>query len=385
MSHAQHPLDVPPRPRGRELARSGLFAACALLGACTSAPPRAPAVDADAARVRIERLLPPKAANRTGWAVDIYAALEALDISPTAANVCAVVAVAEQESSLRADPPVAGLPAIARREIEARAASRGIPRIVLRAALEIRSPNGMTYGERLDRAKTERELSELYEDFIGMVPLGGRLFADFNPVRTGGPMQVSIAFAERRAAETRYPYPHAGTIRAEVFTRRGGVYFGAAHLLDYRAPYDDMLYRFADYNAGHYASRNVAFQNAVSIASRTALALDGDLLVPGSASPSKTELAVRKLGTKLDLTDAQIRRDLEREDDASFERTRLYSRVFALVDEGRSSPLPRAMVPQIRLRSPKITRKLTTDWFAHRVDERYERCLARAATARPSR
>ncbi len=39
--------------------------------------------------------------------------------------------------------------------------------------------------------------------------------------------------------------------------------------------------------------------------------------------------------------------------------------------------MPRAFVPNIRLESPKITRKLTTEWFAKRVDERYERCLAR--------
>jgi hypothetical protein len=49
------------------------------------------------------------------------------------------------------------------------------------AALEIRSPNGLSYGERLDRARTERDLSELFEDFIGKVPLGERLFGDLNP------------------------------------------------------------------------------------------------------------------------------------------------------------------------------------------------------------
>ena len=143
-----------------------------------------------------------------------------------------------------------------------------------------------------------------------------------------------------------------------------------------------MLYRFADYNAGHFASRNVAFQNAVSIAAKTPLALDGDLLIPGSSAPSKTELAVRKLGAELDLGDAQIRGDLEREDDASFEKTKVYGRVFELADKRRGQPLPRAMVPQIRLQSAKITRKLTTDWFARRVDERYERCLARAEPRR---
>ena len=29
----------------------------------------------------------------------------------------------------------------------------------------------------------------------------------------------------------------------------------------------------------------------------------------------------------------------------------------------------------IRLQGPKISRNLTTDWYAHRVDERFARCL----------
>ena len=86
--------------------------------------------------------------------------------------------------------------------------------------------------------KTEKELSEIFEDFIGMVPLGERMFGGLNPVRTGGPMQVSVAFAEEHAEAKTYPYPVHGTIRDEVFTRRGGMYFGIAHLLDYPASYD---------------------------------------------------------------------------------------------------------------------------------------------------
>src|SRR5690606_37059210 len=123
------------------------------------------------------------------------------------------------------------------------------------------------------------------------------LFGNFNPVHTGGPMQVSIAFAEKQAKN--YPYPVAGTIRQEVFSRRGGMYFGIAHLLGYPANYPAPLYRFADFNAGWYASRNAAFQSAVSQATGIKLALDGDLIRYDSTSPSSTELAIRALSKRL--------------------------------------------------------------------------------------
>jgi hypothetical protein len=159
------------------------------------------------------------------------------------------------------------------------------------------------------------------------------------------------------------------------------MYFGIAHLLDYPASYDDMLYRFADFNAGHYASRNAAFQNAVSIASKTTLALDGDLLLRGgsAAEPSKTELAIRRVAERLDLNEAQIRRDLERGEQQDFEQTQLYTRLFALADKASGRRLPRAVVPRIVLKSPKITRRLTTEWFARRVKSHHEACLKRGS------
>ena len=265
---------------------------------------------------------------------------------------------------------VPGLPAMARREIDERAARYHIPRAVVSVALNVRSPDGRSYAERLRQAHTERALSEMFEDFIGAVPLGRQLFGDLNPVRTGGPMQVSIAFAEAHARTTTYPYPFTDA-RREVFTRRGGLYFAIAHLLDYPVSYDSMLYRFADFNAGHYASRNAAFQQAVSSLSKTRLAIDGDLLREGSSDPSQTELAVRKLD--LGLGERQIRRDLELGAEHEFEETEVYRKVFELADA--RAPAPRALVPSIRLQSVKITRNLTTEWFAKRVDGRYRRCL----------
>lgn len=369
------------RRRALWLATSCLLA---LAGCATrQATDAGPLPDPERGRALISRLLPPDTPEASGWATDIYAAFAALEIAPTPENICAVVAVTEQESGFRVRPVVPNLAAITWREIDRRAERSRIPKRIVRAALSVSSPTGKSYAERIDAARTEDELSRIFEDFVGMVPMGQRLFADWNPVRTGGPMQVSVAFAERHAQAKSYPYVVPGTLRHEVFTRRGGMYFGIAHLLDYPARYDTPLYRFADFNAGHHASRNAAFQNAVSTVSGIPLELDGDLLIhgpEGAERPSSTELATRVLGKRLNMSDEAIRRDLEKGTEEDFDRTLLHERVFALADElGR--PLPRVMLPQIRLHSPKITRKLTTAWFAKRVNERYLRCRARESAS----
>src|SRR5687768_3667308 len=184
-----------------------LALATLLLEGCSSTPPPQPPVDPDVARAEIRARIPPAVANRDGWAVDMFAAFEALEVRPDAHNICAVVAVIQQETGFQVDPVVPGLPAMARREIDERAARYHIPGALVVLALNTRSPDGRSYAERLRQARTERALSEMFQDFIGTVPLGRQLFADLNPVRTGGPMQVSIAFAEAQVRTTNYPYP----------------------------------------------------------------------------------------------------------------------------------------------------------------------------------
>ncbi|MNN33544.1 hypothetical protein D3C81_1473060 [compost metagenome] len=242
-------------------------------------------------------------------------------------------------------------------------------------ALNTASGNGQTYQQRLLAVRSEKQLSALYDEFITGLPLGRTLLGGLNPVHTGGPMQVSVEFAEQHAKD--YPYTYDGTIRQEVFSRRGGMYFGIGHLLGYPAHYERQLYRFADFNAGWYASRNAAFQAALSKVTGVPLALDGDLIAPGAIMPGSTEQAARKLGVKLGLRNPQIRSQLELGDSLAFEDSKLYSGVFALADAAAGKPVPRAVLPGIELKSPKITRKLTTAWFAGRVDERYQRCMKR--------
>ena len=347
-----------------------------LLSACASRPPAPVRPPADT-RAEIVRRMPASVPDRAGWAADIEAALAAQRIEPSPENLCAVLAVTEQESGYVADPPVAGLARIARAELDRRAAAAHVPGFLVHAALALPSTDGRSYATRLDAVRTEGELSALYEDLVERVPLGRRLLAERNPVQTGGPMQVSIAFAEARADG--YPWPLAGSVRREVFTRRGGMYFGIAHLLGYATPYTRKVHRFADYNAGWYASRNAAFQNAVAVASGQALALDGDLLAPGAPldSPGQTERAVRSLAPQLEMDARAIRRALERGDRLDFNDSPLFARVFALAEARAGKPLPRETLPGIRLESPKIRRELTTAWFATRVEERYRRCLQR--------
>ncbi|MGH8029302.1 MAG: DUF1615 domain-containing protein [Arenimonas sp.] len=358
----------------------GLLVAALALAACGPEPPR-PRTPAEA-RARVELLLPPGVRDRGGWAKDIQVAFAALEIEPSDANLCSVLAVTAQESTFSADPEVPGLPKIARAEIVRRAASLHIPEFFVRAALQVESPDGRTYDERLAKVRTEKQLSDLFEEMIAEVPLGKRVLGRANPVRTGGPMQVRIAFAQEHARRWPYPYTDAGSMRDEVFSRRGGMYFGIAHLLGYEASYTQPLHRFADYNAGLYASRNAAFQQAASRVSGTTLALDGDLVIRerkrGQRVVSATEMAVRTLGPRLELTDAQIHRALAKGARYDFERTPLYQRLFALADAQAGLKVPRAVIPRIDLESPKITRKLTTEWFAMRVDQRFRQCMARA-------
>ena len=358
-------------------------------GITDSTPPRPPTwpeLDEATRRQRLARLLPATLRDRQAWANDLHAAFVHLQIPHEPSIYCSVLAIIEQESGYQANPAVPGLGKIAWKELQERAGRYGIPSLLLEAAMLKSSADGRSYRQRIDALKTEKEMSDLYEEMIAEIPFGKRLLADFNPVRTGGPMQVSVDFAERQARERGYPYPVGRNIREEIFTRRGGLYFGVAILLDYPAPYDDVVYRFADFNAGRYSSRNAAFQAAVAQLSRRALARDGDLLRyrKGQALPeaSSVETALRSLNGRLRLSDNEIRRDLLLEKSAEFGDSVLFKRVFALADQATGKRLPRQTMPEIDLKSPKITRKLTTEWFARRVEGRFKSCLGRVdATA----
>src|SRR4051812_3445349 len=114
-------------PAAHTLSRLRKLLACALaasLVGCATAPeparvaepPRA--LTPAEARALIGRVIPANVADRPGWATDIYAAFAAMDIPATPENICAVVAITEQESGFRVDPAVPNLSAIAWKEID---------------------------------------------------------------------------------------------------------------------------------------------------------------------------------------------------------------------------------------------------------------------------
>lgn len=319
-------------------------------------------------------LLPAFVQDKSGWTADIVAAFEALNILPTKGNVCAVLAEIEQESAFQAIPVVPGLPKIVRTELEARRKNYGIPRWIMDKSLALHSPNGQTYSARIDALRTENDVNELYEDMISEIPMGKKLLADYNPVRTGGPMQVNASFASSYAAQKRYPFAYDGSLRNALFSRKGGLYFGVAYLLDYPASYESMSFRFADYHSGRYSSRNAAFQKAVSALSGIPLNADGDLLSyeDGVAleDDSQTLRALLALAPRLNMDREGIFRNLQLEKSYAFEQSPLYSKVCALTPS-----MPRAQVPEIAVQGPKFTRRLTTGSYVNHVESRYRNCL----------
>jgi hypothetical protein len=332
----------------------------------------------DQARALLQQLLPANIKDRNGWRNDILTAFTALKIPYEAQYFCAAMAIIEQESSWQSDPSVANLDKIVWKEIEKRADKYHLPMMAVKLAFLKPSPDGRSYKARIDALKTEKQMNALFEDIVLDAKKLGLPFEMKNPIRTGGPMQVSVDFAQSHIkAWPYYPYSYTGSLRQEVFTRRGGLYFGIANLLQYRVSYPQMKYRFADFNAGRYSSRNAAFQAAVSILSKNKLVLDGDLLVYTSKKTSTTQQELIKLSSRLGMSSEAIERDLQLEKTEAFGQTLLFKRVFELANKQTGRTLAQQIMPNIQLVSPKITRKLTTSWFADRVNGRYQTCLER--------
>ncbi len=179
--------------------------AAMVLSACTSQ--QAPTLKkgekpVDVASV-VRQKMPASVKDREAWAQAIATAFDSQKLAPTEENVCSVLAVAQQESNYQSDPVVPGLNKIAWQEIDRRAEKMHIPPFLVHTALKITSPNGKSYSDRLDNVKTEKQLSAIFDDFIGMVPMGQKLFGSLNPVHTGGRCRSALPLPSSTPPATR--------------------------------------------------------------------------------------------------------------------------------------------------------------------------------------
>lgn len=70
-----------------------------LAGCSTTRNPQQPERSEAEVKAQIVRLLPAQVSDRKGWAQDIYTAFDTQKIYPSTENICAVLAVTEQEST----------------------------------------------------------------------------------------------------------------------------------------------------------------------------------------------------------------------------------------------------------------------------------------------
>ena len=335
------------------------------------------------------------AVDPRGWAIDLLDVLRSQNQPPSRENVCSAIAIIDQESNFVADPAVAGLGVLAEKTLRAKADRIPILGRMAMQFLETTASSNDSYMERIRSARTERDLDMTYRSMVedagkrsslSLVVESGllnQLIEDRNDINTIGSMQVSVRFALENAKRRRWlpmTLTDVYAVRDDLYTRHGGLYYGVLQLLDYESGYNRKIFRFADYNAGRYASRNAAFQGLISTLSNLKLTKDGDLLLYNKDQQplkkvSESEKALRSIIAKykLGIDDPSLRADLLKEKDTSFISTQIYREVRKLMKQ----PVAFAEIPSIELNSPKIKHHMTTQNFAQSVDRRYQKCVGK--------
>jgi Protein of unknown function (DUF1615) len=349
------------------------------------------------ATARLIRSAEKSVTDSRGWAFDLLDVLQLHGLPQSRENVCASIAVIDQESGFVADPVVEGLGKLSEAALREKFA-----RIPLGGTMAVRwlenNPTPETsFMARIRNARTERDLDLAYRslvDYAGqstsldkIVQLGflNSMIEDRNEIDTAGSMQVSVKFALDMARKRRWlpmTLNDVYAVRDQLYTRHGGMYYGVKQLLDYESGYSQKIYRFADFNAGRYAARNAALQNVISTLSGEKLATDGDLLSYGKdgnalKKVTSSEKAIRRARDrhKLPIPDEDIRKDLLKEKLPDFTSTQTFIVLRKQFEIVKKSKAAFARMPDIALDSPKLKRRFTTAKFAESVNRRYQACM----------
>ena len=340
----------------------------------------------------------PRLGQASAWAMDLHDVLLSNNIPIERENLCAAIAIIDQESNFHADPEVAGLGTLSEKTLLDKLARIPVAgRLALAWLEKTPAPDG-SFMDRIRGAKTERDLDLVYRGLIEhlsrssnldmVLQLGvlNSMIEERNDIDTVGSMQVSVKFALDETKMQRWlpmSLNDVYAVRDQLYTRRGGMYFGVKQLMGYDTGYSRKIFRFADYNAGRYASRNAAFQQSVSQLSGEKLATDGDLLSYSKLGKvlvkiTATESAIRKASQRhqLDLSDKQIRADLLQEKELGFTGTRTFLAIRNKAKATSGKVTAFANIPDIALDSPKLHRGFTTRRFAESVNKRYQSCIS---------
>jgi Protein of unknown function (DUF1615) len=331
-----------------------------------------------------------------GWATDLLEVLKTQHQPASSENVCSAIAIIDQESNFVANPAVAGLGAMAEKTLRGKADRIPILGRVALQFLETSPSENGSYMSRIRTARTERDLDLVYRSmvddasrrsslsFVVQSGLLNQMIEDRNDISTVGSMQVAVRFAIASSKKTRWlpmSLNDVYALRDELYTRRGGMYYGVLQLLGYDTGYNRKIFRFADYNAGRFASRNAAFQNIISILTNKPLVRDGDLLLYDKdkvalKKTSESEKALRIILANT-LSTKALREDLLTEKEPHFIQTQTYLAVQNLYKSKTGNTPHFAEIPTIELNSPKISHHMTTRIFAESVEKRYNLCLAK--------
>ena len=382
-----------------------IIAACISLSACGDnawwSNGKEPEMEAE----QIKKVIPARVNDRQSWAQDIFDIMQELSIPKTKQNVCSVVAVVDQESNFVADPTVPGLGEKAVQEINSRLKEKfeaklgetigGTVAEYFEDVLKNQPSPENNYMSQMRKVKTERELDLLYRQIFdymskhyhvsaltGAAKLVGQDIGEkMNPITTLGSMQVHINYAKEHKRQS----GSIAELRNDLYTQYGGLYYGIHRLMKYPADYDKAIYRFADYNSGMYSSRNAAFQRMLNAMTKTEINLDGDLLlytkngdIKATQSQTEKELIAIFAQNNILVTPRQIRSDLKKEKEKKFEDTQTYLAVQKLYQNKTQKEPIYATMPQVVISGPKLSRDYNTNWFASRVNGRYETCMQRA-------